>query len=463
MQPVIKRLTLPSKNDQYQFHPTQLNGKERSSHVIQSLLDYNKGIIENNPLGATIKFTKLSTSPFIFMRGTADLMYQDLFGTDADKPLILCIGDVHLENYGVMETNDGSLLWGPNDFDEANFAPFTWDVKRGATSVILAALDNSFSKKKGQQFAYEFSEAYLDTIHLALDQKTPQNSLDEENSPKIIRKLIKEAAKVNVQKWLQHNYLDPNASTPRFKNTDEIERIEEGEEVLQPYIQKSLNHYLNSLREQGKKVPQTIKVWDIATKVGSGTGSIGLWRYYALVENMDEKKDNLLILEIKQERPSVLAPYVGGSLLNFQSEGSRVAYAENINLPDANPYYGYTEIEGISYLVRERSPYKKRVALDTLKKKSFLKYAEACGNALAIAHLQSDTILSQIYPNTAEAILDSIQPTTFSIDLSGFAANMASTVRQDWKYFKKAFRNGMFNFKEMETEGGDLAQNELLK
>lgn len=444
-------LHLPVKNEAYRFHPSQLTGEARAKHVIKSLLAYNKGIIENNPEGADLKFQKLLTSAFVFMRGTADLMYRDLYKTDGDKSMVLCMGDVHLENYGVMEKNDGSLLWGLNDFDEANFAPFTWDVKRGATSVILAARDSSrkerFSKKESKKMAKAFAAAYLQTVEERNEKKDFHNTLPKDDQPELLRDLLKKASEVNGEKWLRKKYLDPKSSTPRFKNTDEVVRVNMEGNDLEKQIQASIDEYLQTLKNLGKEVPDEIKVWDLATKTGSGTGSIGLWRYYALVETTEKEASQLLILELKQERKSVLDPYVDGGVLKFHSEGSRVAYAEHIQLPNANPFYGYTDFGKISYLVRERSPYKMRVDLaDLTSYKDFKSYVEACGKTLALAHLQSDSVLRNVYPDFPEAILHSVNPDTFASDMSGFASKMARQIRRDWKYFKRSHAEGTFEF-----------------
>jgi len=449
--PPSKSLSQPTRNEAYQFHPSQLSGKERAHHVVKSLLAYNAGIIQHNPTGAKAKFTRLLESPYVFMRGTADLMYRDLNGTDADKSMVLCMGDVHLENYGVMESDDGSLLWGLNDFDEANFAPFSWDVKRGATSIILAATDpnrkKSFSHKKAQKMAEKFAKAYLGTIFKGMQKENYHFTFDQKNSPKLIEKILKESAEVKAGKFLRKKYLDPKSSTPQFKETDEVRQLDAKDTALRKGIEDALDAYLISLGKEQKSLLKKLKVWDIATKTGSGTGSIGLWRYYVLVAFGKKEKTQLMVLELKQERESVLAPYVGGGLLKFASEGSRVAYAEHIHLPNANPFYGYTQIGEISYLVRKRSPHKMRVDLAGLKKADdFADYAKACGKALALAHLHSDSIMLEVYPNIAESILYSVNLESFASNISGFASNMANQIFQDWTYFNWAHEEGVFDF-----------------
>ena len=383
------------------------------------------------------------------MRGTADLMYRDFYGTDADKSMVLCVGDVHLENYGVMEADNGKLVWGINDFDEAQFAPFNWDVKRGAVSVVLAALETGrFGKKTRKKFAKAFAEAYIQKIEDSINEKKTPSVLSRSDCPKIIKSVLNEASAINEKEWLKKRYLDTNVSSPGFRNTDEVLRIETNRQALLKEFQESLDQYLIFLQKTSKRVPQTIRVMDIATKAGSGTASIGLWRYYVLVEGQRKKKSSLFILELKQERPSVLDPFVGNGLLTFSSHGSRVAYAESIHLPRANPFYGYTEIQGISYLVRKRSPFKRSVELrDLTKEKAFLSYVEACGETLALAHLQSDEVLQDVYSDIAASILHSIHPGTFSDDISGFAVKMADQVVLDWEAYREAHRQGLLEAK----------------
>jgi uncharacterized protein (DUF2252 family) len=443
-----QQLSQPQPNLKYRLHPTQLNVEARAQHVVKALLAYNKGIIKNNPTGANAKFEKLNQSPFVFLRGTADLMYRDLLGTDADKSIVLCMGDVHLENYGVMEAEDGSLIWSLNDFDEAAFAPFSWDVKRGATSTALAAKENGFSDKRCFKLAQSFAEAYFDAIRQGLDQIEAQPGFTRTQAPKLIKKLIKKAEKVDPAEWLEQEYLDSKADRPQFKETDEIQPLpKEIVTSIAAELQTALEDYLASLSNLHKTPPAKIKVLDVATKTGSGTGSIGLWRYYALVKATRANNTEMVILEIKQERCSVLSPYVGEGPLLFPSEGSRVAFAENIQLPNANPYYGYTNLAGISYLVRERSPHKRRVKLEKLNKyKDFKIYAQACGTALAYAHLRSNWVINSNGQSATQRILQSVNPDTFVVDMGRFAANMADRVTRDWQSFKQAFQAGKFTF-----------------
>jgi hypothetical protein len=55
-----------------------------------------------------------------------------------DAPVVLGVGDLHVENFGTWRDTEGRLIWGINDFDEAFPMPYTVDLVRLTTSAWLA-------------------------------------------------------------------------------------------------------------------------------------------------------------------------------------------------------------------------------------------------------------------------------------------------------------------------------------
>jgi Uncharacterized protein conserved in bacteria (DUF2252) len=86
------------------------------------------------------KHKKMRSSAFAFLRATywrwAEIIF-DVCPTLRDDPRALCVGDIHLENFGVWRDLDDRLVWGVNDFDEASVMPFSLDLVRLATSALL--------------------------------------------------------------------------------------------------------------------------------------------------------------------------------------------------------------------------------------------------------------------------------------------------------------------------------------
>jgi hypothetical protein len=83
---------------------------------------------------------------FPFLRGTFyRWSWQSAGVAEAvrNAPSLLSAGDVHLENFGTWRDAEGRLVWGLNDLDEAAELPFTCDLLRLATSILVARQDEA--------------------------------------------------------------------------------------------------------------------------------------------------------------------------------------------------------------------------------------------------------------------------------------------------------------------------------
>jgi hypothetical protein len=87
------------------------------------------------------KHEKMSSGVFPFLRATywrwAETAHQ-FYRRRKNEPEVLAVGDIHLENYGVWRDQEGRLVWGVNDFDEAEHMPYALDIVRLAVSAVLA-------------------------------------------------------------------------------------------------------------------------------------------------------------------------------------------------------------------------------------------------------------------------------------------------------------------------------------
>jgi hypothetical protein len=89
------------------------------------------------------KHKKMAKDAFQFLRATywrwAETIYDPAMCPElADSPEVLAVGDIHVENFGTWRDEEGRLIWGVNDFDEAERMPYAIDVVRLATSAVLA-------------------------------------------------------------------------------------------------------------------------------------------------------------------------------------------------------------------------------------------------------------------------------------------------------------------------------------
>jgi hypothetical protein len=132
-----------------------------------------------------------AADPFPFFRATYYRWVQrwaKAAGELVEAPVVLSVGDLHVENFGTWRDADGRLCWGVNDFDEADHLPYTNDLVRLAASVLFAkragALNLRFAaackailagyrdcwKAGGTPFVLEEHNAHLRALAMAKDR-----------------------------------------------------------------------------------------------------------------------------------------------------------------------------------------------------------------------------------------------------------------------------------------------------
>src|SRR5260370_3966438 len=88
-----------------------------------------------------VRYARMKPTPFPFLRGAAAVMAADLAATPVSSLTVQAAGDCHCLNFGGFATPERRLAFDINDFDETAVAPWEWDVKRLATSFVVATLD----------------------------------------------------------------------------------------------------------------------------------------------------------------------------------------------------------------------------------------------------------------------------------------------------------------------------------
>jgi hypothetical protein len=113
-----------------------------------------------------LKHALMAEAPFPFFRATFYRWLQhwpDLCSEAARAPAVLAVGDLHIENFGTWRDEEGRLIWGVNDLDEAWPAPYTIDLVRLATSAYLAISGEHLSLTR-REAAEAIEEGYRDAI-----------------------------------------------------------------------------------------------------------------------------------------------------------------------------------------------------------------------------------------------------------------------------------------------------------
>ena len=102
----------------------------------------------------------MAQSPFAFFRGCAIVQARDLAATPVSGPVVQLRGDCHIADFGGFATPERNLVFDITSFDETFPDRGRGDVKRLATSLVLAARDRGFSKSVAREAAIEAAAAY---------------------------------------------------------------------------------------------------------------------------------------------------------------------------------------------------------------------------------------------------------------------------------------------------------------
>ena len=131
--------------------------------VVKSLLYFNA---DRDPDRLTIKYAKMRTNPYVFLRATCHLFYDRLSANDfpQDAPLGWVCGDLHLENFGSYKGENRLVYFDINDFDESALAPVSWDLVRLLTSIAVAAKTLRIGSRKVELLSVHFIAAYCETL-----------------------------------------------------------------------------------------------------------------------------------------------------------------------------------------------------------------------------------------------------------------------------------------------------------
>src|SRR5271169_3539115 len=112
-----------------------------------------------------LKNARMAVSPFTFFRGAAPLMAADLATLPRTGIEVQICGDAHVQNLGAFGgAIEGHLIFDINDFDETIRAPWEWDVKRMATSLVLAGREARNSERQCKDAVLEFARNYRQSM-----------------------------------------------------------------------------------------------------------------------------------------------------------------------------------------------------------------------------------------------------------------------------------------------------------
>ena len=318
-----------------------------------------------------IRFGRMAVSPFSFYRGAAIVMANDLATTPATGWLAQACGDAHLENFGAFGTEEGSLVFDVNDFDETYPAPWEWDVKRLAASSVLAV--RQLKAKPTQQRAA--ARAAAAGYRMAMQRLAQLGVMDRwttvvdvphvmtlmGSSKRQIDKATAEALKQTSVGVFPKLTALVNGKREIKEKPPLVVRVTDNAELQ--LVQQGFASYLDGVRPELRLLLDRFTLVDFARKV-VGVGSVGMPAYVGLFMSAD---NDPLFLQVKLAVDSVLKPFVAVAD-DFPHPGERVIVGQRLMQAASDPLLGWaTGPGGQQFYVRQLRDMKLSFDVTTMK------------------------------------------------------------------------------------------------
>lgn len=425
----------------------------------QQLSNIMQRVDHAKPGSGLAKHIKMTQSPFVLLRGASSQFYDDLKNGVTQLPealeqwpLTALIGDCHISNFGLF-SEEGShgdhVIFAPNDFDDACIGRSGWDLLRFLVSLILCAdhcegviegrypnaepIDKKKAVGKQQlQMALEgFLQAYSECCEdLLFERKDYRHVLDAFSDSHILAKPFQKALKrtANSEEFAIKSSLAKAVDLKKIplQFRDLPERFARLSDTEYQEIEQHFAPYVDD------------NIVDIVARLGAGTGSVNMERYYLLVgPGSAEMADWPLyhIVEIKKQRAAApLYEFAGLSPVNRLNPAHLTVMCQRQMQRNPDLVLDEVEWQDAHWLVRSR--HHARVGIDPediacgkrARNGGFAEYARSCGTALALAHARGDRRSKRFeeavvrdLPEAAEALIT-------------IAQKYSDQVREDWRW-----------------------------
>jgi hypothetical protein len=364
------------------------------------------------------------STPFEYLRATF-YRWSQWWPTVCEElhnaPLVLGVGDLHVENFGTWRDAEGRLVWGVNDFDECCCLPYTNDLVRLAASARFA-LEEPETKQllkeaKEKALSKEKISEPLKQITKNVDQRFREacsaiisgyrDALDPQRQD-VVRKPFVLAEK-GAHAWLRNIVLNKLLT-------------KDGECEFDKFLQE-----LTELSNVNGMVP--LSAWEalsqsmpepgVSFRIGkrdAGLGSLGRQRFTAVV---DDWRGGILAREAKALAPSAWLWWTEERKNTTEilcEEGLRHAVR-------ARDPWTWVVIGDESWVVRRLAPDSGKVKLKDLPKESQLEddLLRAMGHETANVHVALGNVWQDLEDRNKNPEW-----------LHKYATRMANKIVKDW-------------------------------
>jgi uncharacterized protein (DUF2252 family) len=408
----------------------ELNIKARSAPALTLLERAERGRL---PALLKLKHQMMAQSPFVYFRGAAPVMAADLAVIPNTGIVSQLCGDAHVRNLGAFAAPDGRLVFDINDFDETIRGPFEWDLKRLATSLVLAGREAGHKEASARAAAEECLVRYCEQMRVFVEMpllEVGRFQVHRIGSVVPVHDALLKAERATplhtLEQLTEHASRKPGAPR-RFKEQKPLLTRVTGSQAVK--VLGALGPYREMLEPQRQHLLSLYRPVDVAFKV-VGTGSVGLRDYCIYFEGNGPRDP--LFLQIKEEASSAYTAYLPDARPEHHN-GRRTADGQRAMQLQSDPFLGWTRMGGRDYLVRQLNDHKGSIELEDLAGSGLSAFAEICGELLARGHARSGD------PQTIAGYIGSGDG--FAEAVAKFGSLYADQTEMDWQGLRRKMKS----------------------
>ena len=395
--------------------------------VVQKILSFNAG---REPERLALKYSKMRSSPFAFLRGTCHLFYDRLSykGLFKSAPLVWSCGDLHLENFGSYKGEGRLVYFDMNDFDESLLAPASWDLVRMLTSLRVAARGLGIKPGESKELCTTLLEAYGSEL-----AQGKAYWVDPRTADGLVQDLLD-----GLRDRKRADFID---SRTQLKDKECVIKVDGLKALPASKAQRKKVQAFMADFAKTQADPGFFKVLDVARRI-AGTGSLGVERYVILVHGKGAP-DGRYLLDLKASFPSSLIPHAVAKQPKSKSEAHRIVDMQRrlqaVSMAFLQPVF----IGRQAYVLRELQASEDRVSLDGASQSQgdIKSVIATMGQIVAWGQLRS---AGRQGSANADELIDYAQGKKWQSQLLASSQDLAERTLLDAETFARAYDDGAF-------------------
>jgi uncharacterized protein DUF2252 len=354
-----------------------------------------------------------------------------------------------LSNFGIYASPERHIVFDANDFDETLPAPWEWDVKRLAASVVIAGRSNGFSKSQNREATMATIRSYREWMTRYASMRLIDvwySGITEGDIRTAFEALVGKRTNASAARARLDAIFAGARGRDVTKAAAKLTTIADGRLVIKedpPVVRRIelpgggvvlaevFDAYRATMPQGLREYLERYRFADFALKV-VGVGSVGTRCFILVLQGRDEADP--LILQAKEATESVLEPYTKSKSLH-ENHAERVVHGQRLMQATSDIFLGWCRAPaGRDFYFRQLWDMKASVDTSTLLPPGLAFYGGLCGWSLAAAHARSgDAVAISAYLGTND---------TFDGAVADFSETYADLNERDYAAYVAAIEAG---------------------